>query len=145
VQQQERPVAKRILVVEDDLDIRASLVEVLGFMGNEAMIAGDGREALQLLQENELPSLILLDLSMPGMDGSTFRTKQLADARLARVPVVLISADAELREKARALKVAAFVRKPIDVDLLTAAVERLPDRRKTPSLRMGAAERRAHP
>lgn len=136
---------RRILIVEDDPDIQASLVELLGVMGDEAITADDGQEALQLLRQNELPNLILLDLSMPRMDGSSFRAKQLADPRLARVPVVLISADAELGEKARALKVAAFVRKPIDVEQLTAAVERLPDRRKSSSPRVGAPERRAPP
>jgi CheY-like chemotaxis protein len=69
-----------------------------------------------------LPSVILLDLMMPVMDGWQFRTEQLRDPALAAIPVILISADGTVREKAAALSAAAFLRKPIDVEQLLALV-----------------------
>ncbi len=134
---------KPIMVVEDDPDIQESLVELLGLMGRDAVTARDGQEALQLLRQIELPSLILLDLSMPRMDGTAFRAKQLADASLAKVPVVLISADAELHEKASTLKVAAFIRKPIDPELLTIALAGCRARRAAAATE-GRPDLRAH-
>jgi CheY-like chemotaxis protein len=120
----ESHVGESIMVIEDHPDIQESLVQLLEFMGYAAVAARDGQEALELLGQMQLPSLILLDLSMPRMDGATFRAKQIADPVLEKVPVILISADAELSSKARALNVAAFVPKPVDVKLLILTIER---------------------
>jgi CheY-like chemotaxis protein len=62
--------------------------------------------------------LIVLDLNMPEMDGWTFRLRQLALEHLARVPVVLLSATADVAQEARLLLPAAAVRKPFDLDQL---------------------------
>ncbi|HET9594287.1 MAG TPA: response regulator transcription factor [Anaeromyxobacteraceae bacterium] len=83
--------APRILVVEDDADIRQVMAEALESQGYEVALAPDGAVALRLAREDR-PDLILLDLMMPRMDGWSFRRAQLADEALADIPVVVVSA-----------------------------------------------------
>jgi two-component system chemotaxis response regulator CheY len=114
-----------ILLVEDDLDVREALVEALGDRGYTVDTAVDGLQALERLRGGARPGVILLDLMMPRMDGVEFRMAQRADPLLAHLPVVVLSADARMEEKARALDVQGAVRKPIDMVQLCAAIERL--------------------
>ena len=114
-----------ILLVEDDFDVREALVETLRDRGYEVESAGDGEQALQLLRNGARPGLILLDLMMPRMSGSEFRMAQQVDPQLSEVPVVLLSADGRMEEKARALKVEGAIRKPIDLDELFETIERV--------------------
>lgn len=107
---------RSLLVVEDDDDIRNSLVEALGEGGWLAFGAANGREALQTLRAGLAPAVILLDLRMPVMDGFTFRVTQLADPTVADIPVVIMSADSEIAEKAKQLGVEQFLPKPINLD-----------------------------
>jgi CheY-like chemotaxis protein len=108
----------RVLVVDDDADIRELLVEFLGSEGYDVAAAGDGVEALERARAHR-PDVILLDLMMPGMNGWEFRDVQLRDADLADVPVIVISAfDSDL-------DVDEVLRKPFRVEDLLATVERL--------------------
>jgi len=75
-----------VLVVEDDRDVRESLVAVLEDAGYRVMSAADGRAALDLLRAGPRPAVILLDLMMPVMDGFEFRAEQVRDPSLADVP-----------------------------------------------------------
>ena len=76
--------ANTLLIVEDDPDIRACLEEIMVSEGFEVLTAAHGREALQALQSAQtLPALILLDLTMPVMDGPQF----LAELASGRWPV----------------------------------------------------------
>jgi two-component system, chemotaxis family, chemotaxis protein CheY len=114
-----------ILLVEDDIDVREALADALSDKGYLVECAVDGEQALQVLRAGARPGLILLDLMMPRMNGAEFRTAQRADPALAALPVVLLSADARMDEKAQALKVEGAVRKPIDLDQLCATIERI--------------------
>ena len=114
-----------ILLVEDDFDVREALVETLRDRGYEVEAAGDGEQALNLLRNGVRPGLILLDLMMPRMSGSEFRMVQQVDPALSDLPVVLLSADGRMEEKARALQVEGAIRKPIDLDELFALIERV--------------------
>jgi CheY-like chemotaxis protein len=114
-----------ILLVEDDFDVREALVETLRDRGYEVESASDGEQALQILQRGARPGLILLDLMMPRMSGSEFRVAQQNDPAFAHLPVVLLSADGRMEEKARTLKVQGAIRKPIDLDELFAVIERV--------------------
>jgi CheY-like chemotaxis protein len=116
----------RILVVEDDTDLRHSLAEVLEEEGCEVACATDGRDALRQLQGHAVPAAILLDLTMPGMDGWTFRSHQRNDPRLAAIPTVVISAafGSDPRNVAE-LQPAAFLPKPFELATLIAALKRL--------------------
>ena len=113
-----------ILLVEDDLDVREALTETLREEGYVVDCATDGIEALAYLRGNGRPGVILLDLMMPRMSGSEFRQAQMNDPLLAHYPVVLLSADARMREKAAALGTAGAIRKPIDLDELLEVIER---------------------
>jgi CheY-like chemotaxis protein len=114
-----------ILLVEDDFDVREALVETLRDRGYEVESAGDGEQALQMLRAGARPGLILLDLMMPRMSGSEFRLVQQVDPDLSHLPVVLLSADGRMEEKAVSLKVQGAIRKPIDLDELFAVIERV--------------------
>ncbi|HET9595586.1 MAG TPA: response regulator [Anaeromyxobacteraceae bacterium] len=81
----------RVLVVEDDPDIREALEEALASEGYEVALATDGAHALRVAHET-LPDLILLDLMMPVMNGWAFRAAQRADPALAGIPVIVVSA-----------------------------------------------------
>ncbi|MDB4946889.1 MAG: response regulator [Labilithrix sp.] len=110
---------RRVLVVEDDRDIRETLEEVLVAEGYTVEVASNGQEALERLRAAEpLPNLILLDLMMPVKDGLAFREEQQRDPLLAEVPIVIMSADAHIEEKRRRMHVDAAIRKPFDIDLM---------------------------
>lgn len=112
------PTDHLVLVVEDDLDIRASIVDLLDDHGYRAYGAENGAEALDVLRMGEaVPCLILLDLMMPIMDGETFYSELLKDPRWSAIPVVLMSAYRDVAERAGRLKIAHLV-KPIGVDEL---------------------------
>jgi CheY-like chemotaxis protein len=114
-----------VLLVEDDEAVRRSIAELLSDDGLDVVEASNGREALDLLAHmGELPRVILLDLMMPVMDGWTFRSRQLADARLAAIPVVILSATAGLPPEARELHINEFLRKPFDGAALLDAITR---------------------
>jgi CheY-like chemotaxis protein len=113
-----------ILLVEDDFDVREALAETLREEGYSVDCANDGFEALTYLQGGGRPGLILLDLMMPRMSGSEFRTVQRLDPTFGHIPVVLLSADGRMREKAVVLETAGAIRKPIDLPELLRVIER---------------------
>lgn len=114
----------RVLVIEDDEDIRESMDLVLSDEGHEVTCASNGEEALALLvDEGARPGLILLDLMMPVMDGIQFRAAQLASPALRDIPVVIISADTQLRVRAAELQVSGHFQKPVDLRTLYRIVD----------------------
>jgi CheY-like chemotaxis protein len=110
---------RSVLIVEDDIDAREFLRTYLGHAGYETRSAANGREGLQQLCDHR-PLLVLLDLSMPVMNGWEFRIAQqaLADRDLADVPVVVTSALSDCAEHAATLGAIAVLPKPIDFDRL---------------------------
>lgn len=114
-----------ILVVEDDYDIRDALSDILEDEGYGVFCVENGREALEWLGEHPAPALILLDLMMPGFDGFRFREVQRADPALARIPVVVLTADRRAHEHQADLEAAGYLTKPVDLDELLDVVRRL--------------------
>jgi CheY-like chemotaxis protein len=114
-----------VLVVEDDDSARRLVAETLRHNGYTVHEARDGREGLKKLQAHR-PSVILLDLSMPRMDGRQFRTAQqkLADPELARVPVIVVSGVDDARAQAREIGAKGIIVKPVDPDRLLKHVAR---------------------
>ena len=104
----------RILLVEDEADLRETLAELLQAEGYRVDTATNGREALDRLQEADLPGLIILDLMMPVMTGWKFLEEQQQDPLLAHVPVVVLTAVANLPGMQVPGAVACF-RKPVDL------------------------------
>ncbi len=115
-----------ILVVDDDRDIREAVVEVLEEEGYGVSAAGDGAQALRVLDESEQqPDLILLDLMMPNTNGFEFRRHQLANARHATIPVAVLTADGQAARKAEELQANGLVKKPVKIQPLLDTVELL--------------------
>jgi CheY-like chemotaxis protein len=105
-----------VLIVEDDEDLRDMMAQMLTIEGFAAASVSNGREALDYLHTADKPSVILLDLMMPVMDGWEFRRQQKADPDLAPVPVIVLSALDEGR--AAPVDADAFLKKPLDFDRL---------------------------
>lgn len=119
--------AKRlILIVEDSSDLQVLLRQMLERQGYMVVCADNGQAALDTLRAAAaLPGVILLDLMMPVMDGIEFRRQQMLDPRLAQVPVVIMTADANPLPKAQQVSAVALVRKPIrDIADLFSVVDR---------------------
>jgi CheY-like chemotaxis protein len=111
-----------VLVVEDDGDLRDELVDCLVSAGHSTLPAGNGKEALALLAGNRLvPSLIVLDLSMPIMDGRELLDLLRSYRRLAAIPVILITGR-DPGELARYPGV-TLLKKPFTLQPFLAAVE----------------------
>jgi CheY-like chemotaxis protein len=111
----------RVLVVDDDLEIRMELEGLLREMGCEVDTAADGYQALTRLGPgNPLPGLILLDLMMPGMDGEEFLDRQAADPRLADIPVVVVTAG---KANPTRVRPAGIIRKPFRVETIGTVVD----------------------
>lgn len=112
-----------ILIVEDDDAIRDRLSELLSARGYRTFTAANGNEALDLVRRRALrPSVVLLDLAMPEMDGYEFLESQANDPWIARVPVILVTAERPDRED-RFPNVCGVLRKPVDVRALLALVK----------------------
>jgi CheY-like chemotaxis protein len=116
--------AKKILVVEDDTSIRELLVELLESESYEVYSAINGLEALKLLEAGNLPDLILIDLMMPIMDGYSFRTEQLKNTVWSKIPTIVMSAEANAKEKMRNFQITAFLSKPVELETILNTVAR---------------------
>ncbi len=115
-----------ILVVEDDSDIRESMVDILEENGFGVTSASDGAQALSSLASNDpKPDVILLDLMMPNMNGFQFREKQLENEAYAQIPVAVLTADADAKEKSERVKAHAFLKKPLKIKALLDVIEQL--------------------
>jgi two-component system, chemotaxis family, chemotaxis protein CheY len=124
-----------ILVVDDDEDIRCALGDTLEAEGYRVVLAEDGRDALEKLRGlPELPAMILLDLMMPNMDGLQFRAAQQGDPALSSIPVIVLSADSQVKQKAATLGVAGCMAKPVRITDLLKVVERFARAQPSPSL-----------
>jgi CheY-like chemotaxis protein len=109
----------RILVVDDDPDLRDMMERLLTGEGFDTDVASNGQDALDRAHANP-PRVIVLDMTMPVMDGWAFCAHQRHDAALAGIPVVVVSAvpQAWLRN----VGAAAALQKPVQKDELVAAI-----------------------
>jgi len=114
-----------ILVVEDDRDLRNSLCGLLELEGFPTVGASNGQEALAWLRRHPAPCAILLDLMMPVMSGPEFRARQLDDEVLAGIPVVVLSALEEARQQEGLRGARAYLKKPIEAEMLLDTLRRL--------------------
>lgn len=110
----------KIMVVEDDAEARNCLGEILELEGFKVVAFANGAEALDHLTQAPLPRLIIMDMRMPLMDGPQFRAAMLREPRLARIPVIVVTAY-EPSSAAR-LSVSKIFRKPVDINALVNVV-----------------------
>jgi CheY-like chemotaxis protein len=113
-----------VLLVDDDRDVRETLAALLEFEGYHVIAASNGQEALSLLQTGPPPSLILLDLLMPVMDGFEFRRLQRAHSSWASLPTVVMTAVDDPVIETSMVGAVECLTKPFDVAHLLALVAR---------------------
>ncbi|WP_328602870.1 response regulator transcription factor [Nocardia terrae] len=114
----------KVLVVEDDPNVRSTLDQLLRFEGYEVRLAGDGREALDLL-ETDRPDLAVVDVVMPRMDGlSLCRTLR---RRGDRLPILVLTARGQVGDRVAGLDAGAddYLAKPFDTEELLARLRAL--------------------
>lgn len=112
-----------ILVVDDDAGIQDFLQIALEAEGYEVVIAEDGKDALEKLK-NITPDLILLDLMMPRMNGYAFAKALQHQGCRSAIPLVVLTADAQAKEKAALVAADAYLIKPFDLEDLLKIIAR---------------------
>jgi two-component system response regulator CpxR len=115
----------RVLIIEDDPDLRWSLADQVEAAGLTVETANDGLEAISKLQRGFIADAILLDLVMPVMNGIEFLQYREAEPALARIPAVVVTANPDM---AKGLRVHEVLRKPLDPRRLQAVMRELTDR-----------------
>ena len=113
-----------VLVVDDNAEVCELFSDILGMLGHRVTCARNGQEALDYLKSHGAPQLILLDLNMPVMNGWEFRRRQKADARLADIPVVVVSAINDLAQSGDRMDAAEHLTKPVDLRTLIGVIGR---------------------
>ena len=110
----------RVLIVDDEPDIRLTLRLILQLDGHEITEAIDGREAIERAQD--MPEVIILDIRLPDIDGLEVLRLLKSDVRLATIPVICVSAHSSesTQVEARTLGAVAYVSKPFDFPHLRA-------------------------
>jgi C4-dicarboxylate-specific signal transduction histidine kinase len=112
--------ARRILLIEDDIELSEAIRDVLVDCGHTVVAALDGGEGLRRMREFN-PDVVVLDLMMPRFDGWQFRVEQRRDPAIAATPLVVLSASNN--PTAIAVDADLYLHKPIDADVLVAALD----------------------
>jgi two-component system chemotaxis response regulator CheY len=116
----------KVMVVDDSMMVRQQVSYALSRAGFSVVEARDGVEALQKLDANADPALIVLDLNMPNMSGIEL-LQRIRETSLTSVPVVMLTTEGHprLMQQAKALGARGWIIKPFKPDLLIAAVRKL--------------------
>jgi CheY-like chemotaxis protein len=114
----------KILIAEDERDIRDLITFTLGFAGYEVVAAANGEEAVNLARK-EFPDLVLMDVRMPRMTGYEACAVMKADAKLKDIPIIFLSAKGQDSEIQTGLQAGAveYLLKPFAPDQLTARIQ----------------------
>lgn len=116
----------RVLVVDDEPDIRQVLAYVLGDEGYEVYEASDGHTALELI-DREHPDIIILDMKMPGMDGWNF-VRQYRERHDHRAAIIVLTAAQDAARRGADVDADGYVSKPFDLDVLVERVAAMASR-----------------
>ena len=121
----------KILIAEDELDIRNLITFTLRFAGHEIVATSNGAEALEkaieMADQKDCPDLILMDVRMPRMTGSEACKRMKEDTRLVNIPIAFLSAKGQESEIQEGFAVGAvdYIIKPFATDQLTRKVQEL--------------------
>lgn len=132
-QEQMSKFAGQLLVVDDSVDDREELIETLREAGHEVTAAGGGAEALDILLSDEIEfDVVLLDLSMPGMDGKEVLRELRRRERLKYLPVIVVTGRRGEDDAVDCITIGAegFLTKPVRSKLLLAEVDRSMEKRR---------------
>jgi two-component system alkaline phosphatase synthesis response regulator PhoP len=132
------PSRKKVLIVDDEKDIVDLVAYNLGRNGYDTITAGNGNEALESAIKNT-PDLIILDLMVPGIDGTEVARRLKADARTNKIPIVMLTAKSEETDVVVGLTLGAddYVTKPFSMKVLLARVGSVLRRAETAPNAMG--------
>jgi CheY-like chemotaxis protein len=121
-----QPTGQKLLLVEDNEDNRVIYSTVLRHLGYEVVEAQDGVQAVELAL-SELPDLILMDISIPRMDGWEATRLLRSDPKTREIPIVALTAHAlaDDRERANEVGFSSYLAKPIEPKVVVAEVRRL--------------------
>jgi CheY-like chemotaxis protein len=115
--------SKTIFVIEDDPGISFVLSELLESEGFKVQVAENGVVALELLQKHGVPSLILLDMIMPKMNGWEF-AKEFTEKYDHLCPIIAMTAAADAQQRAKDINAVDLIEKPFDFDKLLATIKK---------------------
>ncbi|NBC09166.1 MAG: response regulator [Bacteroidetes bacterium] len=117
---------KKILVIEDTLNIRENIAEFLELKSYDVLTASDGTAALELIKANHL-DLVICDVKMPKMDGFELKRLLNGEANLEAIPFIFLTAAAQKGdiEEGQALGAAAYLTKPFEMEELMQWVDHL--------------------
>ena len=113
-----------VVLVEDDYESREQLAFLIERRGLRVSTAADGAQALRVLQSGPRPTLIILDLMMPVMDGWETRAALSAHSDWSSIPVVLLSGVDDIEDQVQALHAVDFLNKPVDLHKLHDILDR---------------------
>jgi DNA-binding NtrC family response regulator len=116
---------RSILIIDDDPDVREVVAMALTTDGYGVEGCANGRDALNSLRSHTDICVILLDLMLPVRAAAEFRAAQLRDRSLAWIPVIVMSGAVNAAPDAERMGARAFVKKPIDLDQLKAALHQV--------------------
>lgn len=126
----EEEVNEKTMLVVDDMEINRASLESIFETDYRILQAGDGEEALRILEEqNYKVDMILLDLMMPGMNGQTFMQERKNDPRILNIPVVIITADDTTEQQVLTMELGAsdYIVKPFIPEIVTRRVQNVWD------------------
>ncbi|MEW6056608.1 MAG: response regulator [Bdellovibrionota bacterium] len=116
----------KVLLVEDDRDIREAVRDLLELEGYTVVTAENGREALRILSDDFAPKVILLDFLMPVMNGIEFLNEKRKREKISKIPVILLSASnkafREIKDADLLSSEVCVLAKPLEIEGLIEAV-----------------------
>jgi two-component system response regulator VicR len=125
--------SKRLVYIEDEVEMIDLVRLILGRIGFEVMGANGGKEGLDMVRK-ELPDLVLLDLMMPDLDGWEVFQQMKADETTRHIPVVVVTAKAQTIDRVLGLHIAKvddYISKPFSPQELINSVEKVLDKKRT--------------
>lgn len=113
----------KILIIDDELNLRETIFELLSYSGYEVYEAENGKDGIKKIEEVE-PDLILCDIMMPILDGYGFM-KELNKTKFSKIPVLFISAKIALEDQTHGMSLGAkgYIEKPFQLKTLISAIK----------------------
>jgi CheY-like chemotaxis protein len=124
----------RVLIVEDDSDMRRLYALALNQRGFEVKLAANGAEAVERILGGERPDVILLDWLLPLMDGGEVLTRLAEDGGSASIPIIVISGQPCPPEDTLDPRIQCWMTKPVSIDDLVSEIQRPPGGRRVTKL-----------
>ena len=118
--------SKKIMIVDDDLDILMSVKNIFEYEGYEVIALDSGKQCYENLLDNKIPDLIILDIMMPGMTGWMLSDRLKENPMWQKIPVVFLTGRTDDFAKKTGDSICAeYVEKPFDIEYLKEKIEKI--------------------